>query len=94
LVSPDIPIDIIGTYKNLTDLKQWVISIFEYWAGEQPIFDPLETMGVKLAEEIYGKQISILPTLRIAIEEESQKQLELTNRQKTILRQLKRRKKQ
>jgi ATP:corrinoid adenosyltransferase len=92
LVSPDIPIDILGTYKNLTDLKQWAISIFEYFAGEQPIFDPLEAMGVKVAEQIYGKKISILPTLRIAIEEEVQKQIELTNQQKTILRQLKRRK--
>jgi len=92
LASPDIPLDILGTNKNLNDLKTWAISIFEYWAGEKPIFDPLEITGVKIAKQIYGKQASILPSLRLAIEEEVQKQIELTEQQKTILRQLKRRK--
>jgi len=92
LASPDIPLDTLGTNNNLNDLKTWAISIFEYWAGEKPIFDPLGITGVKTAELIYGKQISILPSLRMAIEEEVQKQIELTNQQKNILRQLKRRK--
>lgn len=92
LASPDIPLNILGANKNISDLKNWAISIFDYWAGKQPIFDRLEITGVKIAEQIYGKQISIQPSLRIVIEEEIQKQIELTNQQKNILRQLKRRK--
>ena len=91
LASPDIPLNILGANKDISDLKNWAISIFDYWAGKQ-IFDPLEITGVKIAEQIYGKQISIQPSLRIVIEEEIQKQIELTNQQKNILRQLKRRK--
>ena len=92
LVSPDIPINIIGVNRNLIDLKKWVADIFDYWAGEQPVHDILGEKGIKVAEQIYGKQVSIRPSLRSAIEEEIQKQIELTNQQKNILRQLKKRK--
>ncbi len=92
LASPEIPIDILGSNRNLSDLKKWIISIFDYWSGEKPVFDPLGEYGIKVAEKIYGKQAEILPSLRATIEEEIQKQIELTNQQKSILRQLKRRK--
>jgi len=92
LASPDIPLDILGGSNNLSDLKSWAISIFDFWAGEQPIYDPLEVSGLNIAKHIYGKKICLLPSLRTAIQEEIQKQIELTNQQKTILRQLKRRK--
>ncbi|MDA3970512.1 MAG: NERD domain-containing protein [Desulfobulbaceae bacterium] len=92
LVSPNMPINIIGVNRNLIDLKKWVTEIFDYWAGEQPVHDALGENGIKVAEQIYGKQVSIRPSLRSAIEKEVQKQIELTNQQKNILRQLKRRK--
>ena len=92
LVSPEIPIEILGGSDSLLDLKSWIENVFTYWAGESPIYDPLEKMGLDIAEEIYGKKVSIQPSLRVAIEEEIQKQIVLTNQQKNILRQLKRRK--
>jgi len=92
LVSADMPINIIGSNRNIIDLEKWITEVFYYWAGEQAIYDPLDEKGVKIAEQIYGKQVSILPSLRSAIEQEIQKQMELTNQQKNILRQLKRRK--
>jgi len=92
LTSPDMPINIIGTNRNIFDLKAWVTGVYDYWAGEQPIYDPLCINGVKVAEQIYGKQVSIQPSLRLLLETEIQKQIELTNQQKNILRQLKRRK--
>lgn len=92
LVSPDMPINIAGANRNLVNLEKWVTDVFEYWAGEQSSHDPLGERGIKVAEQIYGKQVSIGPSLRSAIEEEIQKQIELTNQQKNILRQLKKRK--
>ncbi len=92
LVSPDMPINIIGTNRNLVDLVKWVTGVFDFWAGEQSVHDSLGKNGIKVAEQIYGKQVSIRPSLRSAIEKEVQKQIELTNQQKNILRQLKRRK--
>jgi hypothetical protein len=92
LVGPDIPIDILGGSNNLPNLKEWIENIFKYWAGDTPIYDPLEKSGLVIAEEIYGKHVSISPSLRVALEEDIQKQILLTNQQKSILRQLKRRK--
>lgn len=92
LISPDMPINIIGTNRNLINLEKWVREVFDYWAGDQDIYDALGENGIKVAEQIYGKQVSIRPSLRSAIEEEIQKQIELTNQQKNILRQLKKRK--
>ena len=92
LVSPEMPIEIIGSNRNLIDIEKWVINVFKYWAGEEPIFDALGDQGIKVSEGIYGKKISIRPSLRAAIEEEIHKQIQLTNQQKSILRQLKRRK--
>jgi hypothetical protein len=92
LVSPDMPMNIIGTNRNLVSLNKWVIDVFTYWIGEQPVHEALGDSGIKAAERIYGKKVSIRPSLRSAIEKEIQKQIELTNQQKSILRQLKRRK--
>ena len=91
LVSPNMPINIIGDNRHIIDLNNWVTDIFHYWMGEQPVNDALGENGVKVAEQIYGKQVSIRPSLRSALEKEVQKQIELTNQQKNILRQLKRR---
>lgn len=92
LVSPDMPINIIGANRSLINLKKWVAEVFDYWAGKQATYDALGKNGIKVAEQIYGKQVSIRSSLRSAIEEEIQKQIELTNQQKNILRQLKKRK--
>ena len=92
LASPDMPINIIGTNQNLISLDKWVSDIFHYWTGEQSIHDELGDNGIRAAEQLYGKKVSIRPSLRVAIEKEVQKQIELTNQQKSILRQLKRRK--
>ena len=92
LASPDMPVNIIGTMRNLISLDKWVSDTFFYWAGEQSAHDVLGESGIKTAEQIYGKKVSIRPSLKSAIEKEVEKQIELTNQQKNILRQLKRRK--
>lgn len=92
LATPEMVTQIIGTNRNLSNLNDWVTSVFEFWSGEDPYYDKLGEQGIKVAEQIYGKQVTIRPSLRSIIEKEIQKQIELTNQQKNILRQLKRRK--
>jgi len=43
----------MGTRENLNDLKSWIISVFDYWSGKKPIFDPLETMGLNVVKRIF-----------------------------------------
>lgn len=93
LKSHDVPQDILGGVDALNDLKSWVLSIFKFWAGNPPNFDPLGISGVNIAQDIYGKKATILPSLALTIRKETAIQIELTNQQKSILRQLKRRKK-
>ena len=89
----DSPIEILGTNNVLSDIKSWVESIFKYWAGKEPNFNPLGSLGISIAKDIYGKKATIKSSLSVAIKRELQIQIELTNQQKNILRQLKRRSK-
>lgn len=91
LSNPAISNEILGGNDKLIDLKTWIISIFNYWGGEQPNYNPLEISGVNLANQLYGKQVTILQSLASIIEEEIEQQIILTNQQKNILRQLKKR---
>lgn len=92
LSNPAIPNNILGGSDKLNDLKTWIISIFDYWAGEQPNYNPLEINGINIANQLYGKQVTIQQSLASMIEEEIEQQIILTNQQKNILRQLKKRK--
>ena len=92
LSNPAIPTNILGGSDKLNNLKAWIISIFEYWSGEQPNYNPLEISGINIANQLYGKQVSIQQSLASKIEEEIEQQIILTNQQKNILRQLKKRK--
>ncbi len=92
LSNPAIPNNILGGSDKLSDLKTWIISIFQYWSGEQPNYNPLEASGVNIASQIYGKQVSIQQSLASKIETEIEQQIILTNQQKSILRQLRKRK--
>ncbi|RLA82890.1 MAG: hypothetical protein DRG78_05930 [Epsilonproteobacteria bacterium] len=92
LSNPAISNEILGGSNKLANLKTWIISIFEYWAGEQPNYNPLEIDGVNIANQLYGKQVTIQQSLSSIIEEEIKQQIILTNQQKSILGQLKRRK--
>jgi hypothetical protein len=92
LSSPAIPNNILGGSDKLSDLKTWLISIFNYWSGAQSNHDKLEVSGVNIASQLYGKQVTIQQSLASKIEIEIEQQIILTNQQKSILRQLKKRK--
>lgn len=89
----DSPIEILGTNKVFNDIQSWCESIFTYWSGKEPNFTPLGPLGITIAKDIYGKKATIKSSLSVAIERESEIQIQLTNQQKNILRQLKRRSK-
>jgi hypothetical protein len=89
----DSPIEILGTNKALENIHSWCVSIYNYWSGKEPKFDSLGALGINIVKDIYGKKVTIKSSLAVAIERESEIQIQLTNQQKNILRQLKRRKK-
>jgi superfamily I DNA/RNA helicase len=92
LTSPDIPIEILGDRTSISDIQSWIVEVFNYWCGNDSHHQTFGLLGIRAAEQVFGKSICINHSLKVALETESQKQFELTNQQKNILRQLKKRK--
>ena len=92
LASVEMPSEILGGGDDLKEIRSWIVSVFNYWKGSNDLYDSLGSNGVKIAEKVFGKDISINPSLKLAIEQDSEVQIKLTDQQKNILRQLKRRK--
>lgn len=91
LASVEMPSEILGGGDDLKEIRSWIVSVFNYWKGSNDLYDSLGSNGVKTAEKVFGKDISINPSLKLAIEQDSEVQIKLTAQQKNILRQLKRR---
>lgn len=92
LASVEMPSAILGSGEDLKDIHGWIVHVFNYWKGTNELYDRLGYNGIKVAETIFGKNISINPSLKLAIEQDNEVQIRLTTQQKNILRQLKRRK--
>jgi len=90
LDSPDSPVEILGSIESIKDIHTWIKNIYLYWSGKEKNFDPLDKTGVDIANRIYGKEVSLKPSLVVSLERDSTIQIELTNRQKEVLRQLRR----
>ncbi|WP_440879121.1 NERD domain-containing protein [Vibrio natriegens] len=92
LASADMPVEILGGGEDLRDVSEWVNRVFAYWQGKDRNHEKLGVQGVRAAENIFGKDVSVRPSLKLIIEQENEVQLNLTKQQKNILRQLKKRK--
>ena len=92
LSSAEIPTEIIGGSKTLDSLESWIKSVFSFWGGNNATYEKLGSIGLNAAKAVFGKSVSINPSLKSTIEKETKRQVELTQQQKAILRQLKRRK--
>lgn len=92
LACPDISIEMIGGSKILNSLEKWLRAVFNFWGGKEPQFEPLGAGGIAAAKHVFGKSVTVNFSLKTALERETERQIELTNQQKIILRQLKKRK--
>jgi hypothetical protein len=92
LYAPDMPAELLGDALSLSDLVSWITSVFIYWRGVETCSEPFGLEGIRAATQLFGKEVTINSSLKVALEQETERQFELTNQQKSILRQLKRRK--
>tara|TARA_R110001583_G_scaffold112477_1_gene261862 strand:+ start:13726 stop:15426 length:1701 start_codon:yes stop_codon:yes gene_type:complete len=90
--APEMPSTILGGAEDLKNIDSWIEGVFSYWRGQNDFYEGLGIQGIRAAEKLFGKSVSVRPSLKIAIEQENEIQLNLTSQQKNILRQLKRRK--
>lgn len=85
LEKPDLPLDIVGTNEHLHEAEKWVITAFDYWAGESDRTEPLERAGVGLIRELFARSFEARPLLSRTLEKEEQQRLRLTHEQARIL---------
>lgn len=85
LIGTDRPKEIIGVRRDLDNLKRWTKRAVDFWAGTDP-FDPLDKLGVSLAEAILCRSIEVRPLLAEALHVEEQVRIRLTQQQARVLR--------
>lgn len=88
LVGADRPSAILGGRDQIQHLRQWIQSVFEFWAGEDRRWAPLQDAGVRIIERSLCRSVMATPPLAHAIARDQQRQFELTERQAHILRAL------
>lgn len=82
---PDRPIEIIGVQSDLPRLADWISRILRFWTGSRPT-DPLGVQGVDIAEQILCSSICVKPLLSIALANEEEIRIRLTEQQARVLR--------
>src|SRR6266404_2268407 len=85
LVGPDRPVDIIGAVDDLGRMDTWIARAMRFWEGKEP-FDPLETLGLSLVENIFCRSIEVRPLLAQSLHAEEQIRIRLTEQQARVLR--------
>jgi hypothetical protein len=82
---PDRPIDIIGVRGDMTRLGAWIAGVLRFWTPSNPV-SPLGSQGVKLAEDVLCSSIDVKPMLSVALIQEEEIRVRLTDQQARVLR--------
>lgn len=85
IAGPDRPMDIIGVRDDLRRLNDWIARVMRFWTPSQPV-SPLGTQGVKLAEDVLCSSIDVRPMLSVALAQEEEIRVRLTDQQARVLR--------
>lgn len=85
IVGPDRPLDIIGVREDLRKLNAWIARVVRYWTTSQATDAP-GSRGVNLAEQILCSSIDVKPLLSVALEQEEEVRIRLTDQQARVLR--------
>lgn len=85
LTGPDRPREIIGLRGDLDRIAAWVHRAVAFWSGQEQ-FDPLDRLGVTLAESVLCRSIEVRPLLAQALHAEEQVRVRLTQQQARVLR--------
>lgn len=85
LVTPQSPIEIIGSYRDLADLSAWVQNCFYFWAGDSNRWQSLGADGVSYVINILCTPLTVRPILSTTLKEEELCRIRLTEQQTRVL---------
>lgn len=90
LVGIDSPIDIIGTKKDVLDLRDWTKKVLQFWSKQSPT--GFGSAGMDIVNHIFCKSVSVRPLMRDLLSSDDEVRINLTNEQAKVLRTLSRHK--
>jgi len=88
LCLPHAPRPIIGDRGDLSSLRRWISSVFDYWKGQQTNWRALGKDGIALVEDVFCKPIDVRPLVSTRLEEEEFIRIRLTQQQARLIRAL------
>ena len=84
LVDSERPAAITGGARQLAELKTWIRGAISYWTGRVPKA-PLGEVGMAIASDIFCRAIEVRPALSVALQEEEDVRITLTQQQNRAL---------
>lgn len=87
LAGPERPVEIIGTQHDVARIRDWVDSVFKFWAdsaGPSPE-ERLGSKGMGFIERTFCRDIYIRPLLSTILKEEEDERIRLTEQQKRLM---------
>lgn len=89
LTGPDRPMQIIGTRRDVVELRRWVSSVYDFWSKGAPV--GIGSAGMNVVEDLFCSVSEALPLLCQRLDEEEVEHVRLTEEQSRVLRALGRR---
>ena len=86
LVLPQSPKEILGCKANLDSIQHWLNTLFDYWKGREGSFHALGKPGMAIVNDLYTREISVMPLLKSELNDEEVVRIKLTEQQARTLR--------
>jgi hypothetical protein len=84
-VRPNMPINLIGTSDNLSNIEKWIRECFEFWTKNNNSTEVLGQRGIGILIDIFSKSFNVAPLISAQLEDQESIRIQLTNQQMTIL---------
>ena len=81
----NLPAALVGTARDLRNLRGWIDSIFAYWGTNARNVAPLGRRGVEVIREVFARSFEVAPLVATRLADQETRRLALTQEQMRIL---------
>mgnify|MGYP003585468206 CR=1 FL=1 len=85
LSRPDMPVNLIGSAKDLKEIKNWINGVFAFWGNDSSKGTPLGRNGIEVIKEIFARSFVVSPLVSTQLAEQESRRLDLTKDQIRVL---------
>jgi superfamily I DNA/RNA helicase len=85
LSRPDMPVKLIGSSTDISDIGNWVKGAFDYWRNDSSNNTPLGRNGVEVIKDIFARSFDVAPLVSVQLADQEIRRLVLTKDQIRVL---------